>query len=50
MWFNLGRVLGEYPNLDKIKILGNHNIKVDHINCIEPCNKFNIVFSFLTYR
>ena len=42
MWFNLGRVLGEYPNLDKIKILGNHNIKViDHINCIEPCNKFN---------
>ena len=42
MWFNLGRVLGEYPNLDKIKISGNNNIRiVDHKNCIETCNKFN---------
>lgn len=38
MWFNLGRVIGEYPNLDKIKIKENKNIVlIDHQNCVEPC-------------
>ena len=42
MWFNLGRVLGEYSQLDKIKLKHNKNIiVVGHENCLKPCRKFS---------
>ena len=37
MWKNFGRVVGEYPNLDKIKIKNNNNIKIINLeNLLEP--------------
>lgn len=40
MWENFGRVLGEYPNLDKIKIKNNKKIKIINLNnLLEPLKK-----------
>ena len=40
MWFHFGRVIGEYPNLGKIKILKHLSIENEK-NLIEPLNKYN---------
>ncbi len=40
MWFHFGRVIGEYPNLEKIKILKHLSIENEK-NLIEPLNKYN---------
>ncbi|MFL2661235.1 MAG: lysophospholipid acyltransferase family protein [Alphaproteobacteria bacterium] len=41
MWFHFGRVVGEYPHLNKIKLLNNKNIKIENKNnLLEPLNKY----------
>ncbi len=40
MWFHFGRVIGEYPNLNKIKVCKNILIENEK-NLIEPLNKYN---------
>ena len=40
MWFHFGRVIGEYPHLEKINALNNKNIKIEGItNLINPLKK-----------
>ena len=40
MWFHFGRVLGEYPHLDKIKVLNNNDIKIEGLgNLLNPLKK-----------
>lgn len=42
MWFHFGRVLGEYPHLNNIKIFNNRKIKIVNIkNLINPLKKFD---------
>ena len=49
MWFHFGRVIGEYPNLGKIKILKHLSIENEK-NLIEPLNKYNnCLFFFCSY-
>ena len=46
MWFNFGRVIGEYPHLDKIRINNCKFITMyNHKKCLNTCNKnTNILF------
>ena len=40
MWENFGRVIGEYPNLDKIRVIDNENIKIINLrNLLDPLKK-----------
>lgn len=42
MWFHFGRVIGEYPNLNKIKIGHNQSIIVENKeNLIDPLKKYS---------
>ena len=42
MWFHFGRVIGEYPNLNKIKIGKNKNILIENEeNLINPLEEYN---------
>ncbi len=42
MWFHFGRVVGEYPHLNKINVLNNKNIEiVNKENLTKPLKKFN---------
>ena len=37
MWENFGRVIGEYPSLDKIRVIGNKSIKIINLrNLLDP--------------
>jgi len=45
MWFHFGRVVGEYPHLDKINFKDNSIIKVDEIeNLVKPIKSGNCIF------
>jgi KDO2-lipid IV(A) lauroyltransferase len=46
MWENFGRVIGEYPNLDKIRVINNERIKIINIkNLLNPLrNNKNCLF------
>ena len=46
MWENFGRNIGEYPNLDRIKVLNNKDIQIKNIeNLLEPLkNSKNCLF------
>ncbi len=46
MWENFGRVIGEYPNLDKIRVIDNENIKIINLkNLLDPLkNSKNCLF------
>ena len=46
MWFHFGRVIGEYPHLNKIKIKNNPNIQIINIeNLLGPLkNQKNCIF------
>ena len=47
MWFNFGRVIGEYPHLEKLKIKNCKFIKMEgHKQCLETCNKNNNILFF----
>lgn len=40
MWENFGRVIGEYPNLDKIRVIDNKKVKIINIrNLLNPLKK-----------
>lgn len=40
MWFHFGRVIGEYPHLEKINALGNENITIEGLeNLTDPLKK-----------
>jgi len=40
MWFHFGRVIGEYPHLEKINALNNKNIRIKDLkNLINPLKK-----------
>ena len=40
MWENFGRVIGEYPNLDKVRVIDNENIKIINLrNLLDPLKK-----------
>ena len=40
MWENFGRVIGEYPSLDKIRVIGNKSIKIINLrNLLDPLKK-----------
>ena len=40
MWENFGRVIGEYPNLGKIRVIDNENIKIINLrNLLDPLKK-----------
>ena len=49
MWENFGRVIGEYPNLDKIKVIDNDRVKIINIrNLLNPLKNYKkIVYSSL---
>lgn len=32
MWFHFGRVIGEYPHLDRIKVLNNNYVKIEGLD------------------
>tara|TARA_X000000950_G_scaffold200461_1_gene241361 strand:+ start:953 stop:1816 length:864 start_codon:yes stop_codon:yes gene_type:complete len=41
MWENFGRVIGEYPNLDKIKVINNDKVKIINIrNLLNPLKNY----------
>mgnify|MGYP001448152965 FL=1 len=46
MWENFGRVVGEYPNLDRIRVINNDRIKIINIrNLLNPLkNNKNCLF------
>ncbi len=45
MWFHFGRVIGEYPHLNKIKATDSNFLKIDSIkNLLEPVKKGNCIF------
>ena len=46
MWENFGRVVGEYPNLDKIRVIDNKSIKIINLkNLLNPLkNNKNCLF------
>ena len=45
MWFHFGRVIGEYPHLDKINFNDNSIIKIDKIeNLLKPIKSGNCIF------
>ena len=45
MWFHFGRVIGEYPHLDKINFKDNSIIKIDKIeNLLKPIKSGNCIF------
>tara|TARA_Y100000991_G_C21945115_1_gene337116 strand:+ start:134 stop:892 length:759 start_codon:yes stop_codon:yes gene_type:complete len=45
MWFHFGRVVGEYPHLNKIKIKNNPLLKIDSIeNLLEPIKNGKCIF------
>ena len=40
MWLHFGRVIGEYPHLNSIKIFENSNINIKNIeNLLTPLKK-----------
>ena len=40
MWSNFGRNIGEYPNLDKVKVMNDKNIEIRNIeNLLDPLKK-----------
>ncbi len=42
MWFHFGRVIGEYPHLNKIKLHDNKNIIIENKNnLLDPLSKYN---------
>ena len=42
MWFHFGRIVGEYPHLEKFDLKKINYIKViNHKNCINPCKIYN---------
>lgn len=42
MWFHFGRILGEYPHLEKIDLKKTNHIRViDHKNCLNSCKNFD---------
>ena len=46
MWENFGRVIGEYPNLDKIRVIDNESIKIINLrNLLDPLKKIKTVYS-----
>ena len=48
MWFHFGRVIGEYPHLNKIKINNSSILTIDSIeNLLDPIKKGNCIFFFL---
>ena len=48
MWFHFGRVVGEYPNLNKIKLGKKNNIIIENEkNLINPQKNIQIVYFFL---
>ena len=50
MWFHFGRVIGEYPHLDKINFKDNSIIKIDKIeNLLKPIKNGNCIFFFCSY-
>ena len=45
MWFHFGRVIGEYPNLNKIKINKSSTLKIHSIkNLLKPIKNGNCIF------
>ena len=45
MWFHFGRVIGEYPHLNKIKIEDKSILKIDSIeNLLNPIKNGNCIF------
>ena len=46
MWENFGKVIGEYPNLDKIRVINNKSIKIINLrNLLDPLeNNKNCLF------
>ena len=45
MWENFGRVIGEYPNLDKIRVIDNESIKIINLrNLLNPLKKIKTVY------
>ena len=45
MWFHFGRVIGEYPHLDKIKITDSNILQIDSIkNLLDPIKNGNCIF------
>ena len=45
MWFHFGRVIGEYPNLNKLKIGDNKNIIIENKNnLIAPLKSYSNCF------
>ena len=45
MWFHFGRVIGEYPHLNKIKINNSSILTIDSIeNLLDPIKKGNCIF------
>ena len=48
MWFHFGRVVGEYPNLNKIKLGRKNNIIIENEkNLINPLKKYSNCLFFL---
>ena len=49
MWFHFGRVVGEYPNLNKIKLGRKNNIIIENEkkNLINPLKKYSNCYFFL---
>jgi len=45
MWFHFGRVIGEYPHLNKIKINNKSILEIENIeNLLNPIKKGNCIF------
>ena len=51
MWFHFGRVIGEYPHLDKIKITDSNILQIDSIKkFIRSYKKWELYILFCTHR